>query len=215
MAHTELKQLQRNINLSYSRGKEQQNCNGEKILKLDDPYCVLDDIKQTPRYWKKSKYEMFAKLDNLGPFQFFFTLSCADLRWDENFAAILRAQDCQLSYELEEDEEGFPLTVIYVVHEFDKKIQKTPIRKYIEDYVDESLHEFIRGNVLLATRYFNHRVKAFINNIVLGGGSPMMVDKFSYKAEFQDRGAAHVHGVLWVRLYKIGKLCRLEDGTLV
>ena len=42
----------------------------------------------------------------------------------------------------------------------------------------------------------------------------MMVDKFSYEAEFQDRGAAHVHGVLWVKLYKIEKLCRLEDGTL-
>ena len=70
VAHTELKQLQRNINLSYSRGKEHQNSNGEKTLKLDDPYSVLDDIKQTPRYWRKAKYEMFAKLDNFGAFQF-------------------------------------------------------------------------------------------------------------------------------------------------
>ena len=162
-----------------------QNTDGLKTLKLDDPYCVLDDIKQTPRYWKKSKYEMFAKLDNLGPFQFFFTLSCADLRWDENFAAILRAQDHKLIYELEENEEGFPVTAIYIVHEIDKKKHKTPIRNYIEDYVDESLHECIRGNVLLATRYFNHRVKAFIHNIVLGGGSPMMVDKFSYTLSFK------------------------------
>ena len=42
-----------------------------------------------------------------------------------------------------------------------------------------------------------------------------MVDKFSYKTEFQDRGAGHVHGVLWVKLYKIEKLCRLEDNSLV
>ena len=130
VAHTELKQLQRNINLSYSRGKEMQNTDGLKTLKLDDPYCVLDDIKQTPRYWKKSKYEMFAKLDNLGPFQFFFTLSCADLRWDENFAAILRAQGFKLIYEIEEDEEGFPVTAIYVARELEKKTQKIPIRKY-------------------------------------------------------------------------------------
>ena len=61
-----------------------------KTLKVDDPFAVLDDIKQTPRYWRKAKYEMLAKLDNFGPFQFFFTLSCADLRWNENFAAILR-----------------------------------------------------------------------------------------------------------------------------
>ena len=89
--------LSRNINLSYSRGKESAINDGVKTLKLEDPYAVLDDIKQTPRYWRKSKYEMFAKLDNFGPFHFFFTLSCADLRWDENFAAILRAKKCTIS----------------------------------------------------------------------------------------------------------------------
>ena len=43
----------------------------------------------------------------------------------------------------------------------------------------------------------------------------MMVEYFSYKTEFQDRGAGHVHGVLWVKLYKIEKLCRLPDNSLV
>ena len=43
----------------------------------------------------------------------------------------------------------------------------------------------------------------------------MMVDKYSYKTEFQDRGAGHVHGVLWVKLHKIEKLCRLKDNNLV
>ena len=45
-------------------------------------------MKNTPKLWKKAKYEMIARLDNLGPFQLFFTLSCADMRWTENFAAI-------------------------------------------------------------------------------------------------------------------------------
>ena len=75
VAHTELKQIQRNLNVSYSTGKEISSKDGIKTLKLDDPFAVLDDIKQTPRYWKKAKYEMFAKLDNVGPFNFFFTLS--------------------------------------------------------------------------------------------------------------------------------------------
>ena len=52
VAHTELKQIQRNINVSYSRGKEINNKDGVKTLKLDNPYTVLDDIKQTPRSWK-------------------------------------------------------------------------------------------------------------------------------------------------------------------
>ena len=61
VAHTELMQIQRNINVSYSIRKETNNSEGMKSLKLEDPFAVLDDIKQTPRYWKKAKFEIFAK----------------------------------------------------------------------------------------------------------------------------------------------------------
>ena len=198
VAHTELKQIQRNINISYSRGRETNSHNGVKTLKLEDPFAVLDDIKQTPRYWRKAKYEIFAKLDNFGPFQFFFTLSCADLRWDENFAAILRQKGLTLKYTLEDDLDGYPKTTIHVEENKDGHIQTIPLKDYLAKQEDKSLHELIRGNVLLATRYFNHRVKAFISTIILGGGNFMMVDYYSYKTEFQDRGAGHIHGVLWI-----------------
>ena len=89
------------------------------------------------------------------------------------------------------------------------------LREFLDEEVNESTHEFIRGNVLLATRFFNHRVKSFINEIVMGGGNHMNVDKFSYKAEFQDRGAGHVHGTLWVKIHVIEKLRKLGDGTLI
>ena len=214
VAHTELKQIQRNINVSYSRGKETNNSDGVKSLKLEDPFAVLDDIKQTPRYWKKAKFEIFAKLDNFGPFQFFFTLSCADLRWPENFAAILRSKGFILKYVTEEDQDGYPKTVVYVEHNKDGVIMSDPLDKFLKEQQDESLHEFIRGNVLLATRYFNHRVKSFITNIMMGGGNPMMVEYYSYKTEFQDRGAGHIHGVLWIKLHQIEKLCKFKDGSL-
>ena len=166
VAHTELKQIQRNMNLSYSRGKETSNSEGVRTLKLEDPYAVLDDIKQTLRYWKKAKYEIFAKLDNFGPFQFFFTLSCADLRWDENFAAILRAKGYTIKYQMEEDSDGNPKTAIYIEHEKDGRKKTDTLKDFLESQEDKSLHELIRGNVLLATRYFNHRVKAFISTII-------------------------------------------------
>ena len=57
---------------------------------------------------KKKKYEMLAKLENLGSFQFFFTLSCADMRWDENYAAILKDQGLSLIYSVITDEDGIP-----------------------------------------------------------------------------------------------------------
>ena len=159
---------------------------------------------------------MFAKLDNFGPFHFFFTLSCADLRWDENFAAILKDKEgLILRYVIEEDDDGYPSTTIYVDYKKNDQMNTKKIREYIKDEVDESLHECIRGNVLLATRYFNHRVKAFMKNIAMGGGNPMYVDKFSYKAEFQARGAAHVHGTLWVKTHLIEELRKVDDGNLL
>ena len=49
---------------------------------------------------------------------------------------------------------------------------------------------------------------------MMGGGNPMMVEYYSYKTEFQDRGAGHIHGVLWIKLHKIEELCKFKDGSL-
>ena len=88
-AYIEKKQLQKNVNVSFLRGKEKSSENGYSTYSLDDGFSVFDNISNTPKYWKTAKNEMLAKLDNLGPFQFFFTLSCADKRWDENLSSIL------------------------------------------------------------------------------------------------------------------------------
>ena len=116
---------------------------------------------------------------------------------------------------MEENSDGIPKTAIYIEHEKDGKRQIDTLKDFLENQEDKSLHELIRGNVLLATRYFNHRVKAFISTIVMGRSNPMMVDYYSYKTEFQDRGAGHIHGVLWIKLHKIEKLCKLTDGSLI
>ena len=62
--------------------------NGD-LDELNDAMTVFDHIKGTPRYWQKIRTDMIAKIKQLGPFQFFFTLSCADKRWEENFISIL------------------------------------------------------------------------------------------------------------------------------
>ena len=67
---------------------------------------------------------MFAKLDNFGPSNFFFTLSCADLRWDKNFAAILKDKGLIVRYAIEEDDDGFPSTTIFV--DYKKNDKYTP-----------------------------------------------------------------------------------------
>ena len=43
--------------------------------------------------------ELLSKLDNKGPFQFFFTLSCADARWEENFSTLLHEFGIKVTYQ--------------------------------------------------------------------------------------------------------------------
>ena len=80
MSHVESDQLRRNANLSGFRGERVEGEGGQANYVLKDPFAVFKDIKGTPKYWQKVKYDMIAKLENLGPFHWFFTLSCGDQR---------------------------------------------------------------------------------------------------------------------------------------
>ena len=71
------------------RGKKSTNVEGGTAYELEDAFTVFDGIRNTPKYWQKVKYDMIAKLENNGPFHLFFTLSCGDCRYDENFLSFL------------------------------------------------------------------------------------------------------------------------------
>ena len=81
VAYIEQLQITRNLNMAGRRGREVIGEDGKRSYKIDDAFDCLDNIKQTPRYFRKQKNEMYAKIDNLGQFQVWWTLSCADLRF--------------------------------------------------------------------------------------------------------------------------------------
>ena len=93
----------------------------------------------------------------------------------------------------------------------ERNIEKT-LMKFLEEDVDESLHEMIRTNVLTATRNFQHRVDAFRTEIILGENNPMKVKNISYRVEFQGRGAEHIHGVIWSNLSLFEKPKKSPSG---
>ena len=205
-SYIEKKRLQRNANISFSRGRKTKNDEGNTMYTLNDPYTVFDNVKNTPKYWQKYKYEMIAKLENLGPFQWFFTLSCADMKWEENFSSLLTERDLTIEYEVLPD--GSTKTTVK------KDGWENPMNldEYLKNEEDTSLHEMIRKNVLNATRNFQNRVDAFIKEIIFGENNPMKIKNLSYKVEFQGRGAGHIHGVLWVNMSKFEKRpARQED----
>ena len=178
-AYLEKKQLQRNVNISFQRGKEVRSKEGISTYHLDDAFSVFNNISNTPKYWKTAKYEMLAKLDNLGPFNFFFTLSCADLRWDENFSSILRKLGVTIEYETNSEDKN----KTYVLYDNNKKME---LREYLDKYIDKSRHELIRRHIYIATRNYNNRVKSFIRDIVMDKNNPMSVKHWSTNATIME-----------------------------
>ena len=162
MSHVEAERLRCNANLTGHKGKRSELPGGDLSFEVKDPLTVFDKIPGTPKYWQKFKYDMIAKLENLGPFQMFFTLSCADMRWSANFTPVLEKLGCKLFYEV--DKEGRENVTVEAVQ--GNETVRLPWKKYLEEYVDAKQHELIRQNVLLATRNFHHRVEVFRREVI-------------------------------------------------
>ena len=203
----ETNQIRRNITQAFTHGKQVTKAGGSVVFENHDAWTVLDDIKCTPRFWKKKKAELYAKLDNIGPFQWFFTLSCADKRWPATLFSVIQERDDvrKVVTELITDDDGYtsPKTLIHTTTD----AWPVDLDVFMER-LDMSLHEVIRQNVIEATRYFDFRVKAFVKEVVMGGANPMAIQFYSYRVEFQARGAAHIHGVLWADIDKLEQGCK-------
>ena len=141
VGYLEERQINRNISLVGRRGRQHQSDDGKLSFELDDSYRSLESIPNTPKYWTTSRFEVFAKLDNFGPFQIFFTLSCADLRWDANFAAILLEKGYSINITVVL-KDGVPTPEIEARS---KGGNWKPIKQFIAEDVEESYHELIRS----------------------------------------------------------------------
>ncbi len=146
-AYLERERLDKNVGISFQRGKKKAN----GVYSLDDPFSVLDNVPGTPRFWQKKKYELIAKLENLGAFQIFFTLSCADLRWHETFTAFLKNH--KIHYEVINGAK-----LCFVTN--DKGEVKT-LDAFMKEEENVTKYEVVRKNVLSATLHFDKRVREF------------------------------------------------------
>ena len=120
-AAVERQRLDSNVGISFKRGQRQS----DGTYTLNDPYSVLDNTPGTPRYWQKKKYELIARLENLGAFQLFFTLSCADMRWNENFTTFL--DNYELRYEYVNG-----LEACFVKSKINKNLPETSLEEFMK-----------------------------------------------------------------------------------
>ena len=196
--YLERKKISSNMSMSYTTGKKVNKEGGKVAIEHHDAWSVLRGITNSPKFWRDKKAEVIATMDNYGPFHWFFTLTCADKRWNPCIAAICR------SFPEVED-------VIYLNQGEEESIIKIKLKDkeeevLLKDFVetlDQSLHEVLRTNILAVTRYFDQKVRSFVKNIVLGDGNEMGVILFTYRIEFQKRGHPHAHGCLWIDINKM------------
>ena len=146
---------------------------------MNDAFTVFDGVQNTPKYWQGVKYEMIAKLENIGPFHLFFTLSCGDTRCEENFSSFLFENGYTLKYFSKTDGN----TEIRV-HKKDERIIDKTLDQFLSEDANESLHENIRTNVLSATRNFHHRVNSFKKDVMMRRNNDMNIKFISYRVEF-------------------------------
>ena len=159
--------------------------------------------------------EMQAKLENFGPFHMFYTLSCGDMRWDENFTSILKDKGYNIIWSAESGKfEDCVEVIVEVEYEKGGQQKYSKLRDFLKEEVDDSLHEFIRTNVFTATRNFVQRLKSFRKEIMMGKNSPMSIVNFSDKLEFQGRGAGHIHGAAWCDLSKVSEVLDIQNSIV-
>ena len=102
-AYIEKKILNSHANISFMRGRKTVNSEGKPQYDLEDAFTTFEGVTNTPKYWQKVKYDMIAKLENIGPFHLFFTLSCGDTRCDENFSTFLVQNGYTLEHIVRDD----------------------------------------------------------------------------------------------------------------
>ena len=67
-----------------------QSKGGKEFLQTEDGFQVFDGIVGSPRYYQKMKFDLIAKMEQIGPVQIFYTLSCPNKRWSAILAGILQ-----------------------------------------------------------------------------------------------------------------------------
>ena len=77
--HVEKHLLESNISVSCQKGKPEKGPDGTIKMSCSNAFDVFGKIPGTPQYWKNYRNELFARMEQLGPFHFFFTLSAAEM----------------------------------------------------------------------------------------------------------------------------------------
>jgi len=154
----------------YTAGQLRDANSIDKLIKFDDGYRVLKDLRGSPPYWEKAKRDLYAVIRQLGPAQLFLTLSTAETRWTHLLKMLSEIVDGTVLT----DEEADNMTWSHKC----RMISSDPVT--CAHYFDFSVHHFFNSFLKHACIPFGH------------------LKDFWYRIEFQHRSSPHMHCLLWL-----------------
>merc|ERR1711884_324192 len=121
-----MEKLEKQCNISFTRGSLSKTPEGVEVMQVKDGFAAFRNIRGSPKYWQQARNELIAKVEQLGPFQAFFTLSCAEMRWTEVVTSILELGGHKMSWDKWDEDmrdenimvDDMPLPEFLEKHEF-------------------------------------------------------------------------------------------------
>ena len=181
----ELIQLKRCKTTYFRQATRMPNLSRNDVLNLDKAdisrfnrsYEVFKNVRGTSMYYEQSKKNLMALLRQNGCPTLFLTLSCAEFDWPELLREILE-------------------TV------YRKKVSQEDI----DSLSASEKNRIISENVVQSTIHFQKRIDKIFSlmkyDFFKGDKESYHVSSYFYRIEFQQRGAPHVHSLLWLKNQK-------------
>ena len=170
---TYLRQATKIPNLNKSHVLNQKH---ENLGRYNRSFEVFKTMRGTSMYYEESKKNLMAIMRQKGCPSLFFTLSMAEFDWPELLQEIIET--------------------VY---------RQKVTREQVEDLSPTQKNKLITENYVQSTLHFQKRIEKFFslmkydNFFSNSGDKRYHVSSYFYRVEFQQRGAPHVHSLLWLK----------------
>ena len=150
------------------------NADPLNLNRYNRSYQVYKNMRGTAMYYEEAKKHLMAMFRQLGCPTIFLTLSCAEFDWIDLLKEIVETVE-----------------------------RRKVTTEYVESLPSNVKNKLISDNVVISTVHFQKRMdKLFTlmkNNFFKDRNTSYFVDAFFFRVEFQQRGAPHIHSLLWMK----------------
>ena len=149
---------------------EISNLKHENLTRYNRSFEVFKKMRGTSPYYEHAKKDLMACLRQRGSPNLFFTMACAEYKWDNLIKEILQVNEKRV-VDLSE----------------------------IEQMNSSEKNKLLSENAVISTVHFNKRLeKMFRIFKTCELFKPYQLEDYYIRVEFQARGAPHAHCLLWL-----------------